>query len=109
MEGIYCHIHDMKCLKGNCGDGEYPKRCQCGGLIHAELDNETREGKSDLVLFCDHCGNDFEIDELDDRLNKRIKKLETAMCEIADYVPANVTPSEAIGYIQDIVDKAMGG
>jgi len=42
-EGLYRHIiGDKDCNKGWCGNGMgYPKRCSCGGLIHADFGDEN--------------------------------------------------------------------
>lgn len=61
--GVYFHkIGDWHCVQGWCmgGDGVYPKRCVCGGLVHAEFDDEvvTEEGTEILLKAkCDQCGS----------------------------------------------------
>jgi hypothetical protein len=43
----------------NGGNGGYPKRCKCGGLIHAAFGDEHYEGYW-LYEKCDQCGSDHE-------------------------------------------------
>lgn len=35
--------------------GEYPKPCECGGLVHAEFDEYEDNGDIRLRVKCDHC------------------------------------------------------
>jgi hypothetical protein len=53
-----------KHLKGSiecdtCWSG-YPKRCTCGGLVHASFGDENADCDYWLYERCDMCGDDFE-------------------------------------------------
>ena len=41
-----------------CWSG-YPKRCECGGLVHAEFGDENYGGDYWLLRKCDSCGDDY--------------------------------------------------
>ena len=54
-------IGNTECHEGWCGysDG-YPKRCVCGGLIHADIGGVNNEFAYWLDEKCDRCGDMFE-------------------------------------------------
>jgi len=41
-----------------CWDG-YPKKCLCGGLIHAQFGDEDSDCNYWLYQDCDKCGSDY--------------------------------------------------
>ena len=43
----------------DCWD-DYPKRCECGGLIHAEFGDYTSHDSYYLERECDLCGDHYE-------------------------------------------------
>jgi len=43
-----------------CGIDGYPKRCKCGGLIHADFGDENEDCEYWLYEKCDRCGGNFE-------------------------------------------------
>ena len=45
------------CVEGWCGCWEYPRKCDCGGLIHADYEDESYDGDIVLITKCDKCGN----------------------------------------------------
>jgi len=57
-EGRYEHkVGDKDCYEGWCG-GEYPKACECGGLIHADFGDEDSDCNYWLFKKCDRCGDE---------------------------------------------------
>lgn len=63
-EGIYSHVvGDKDCPEGWCGGFEYPIKCECGGLIHADFGDEDWDGDYWLYRKCDKCGDDYEEKE----------------------------------------------
>ena len=44
----------------NCWDG-WPKRCSCGGWVHAVFGDENYDGDYWLEKWCDKCGGDFSV------------------------------------------------
>jgi hypothetical protein len=55
-ESIYQHaVGDVACAESYCG-GNYPKPCECGGLIHADFGDENWDGDYWLYTKCDRCG-----------------------------------------------------
>lgn len=53
----YEHIRGNKeCTEGWCSSSEYPKECECGGLIHADFGDENADGDYWLYTKCDKCG-----------------------------------------------------
>ena len=59
-EGIYFHIvGNEDCQEGWCGV-LYPKKCVCGGLIHADFGEENYDGDYWLYEKCDRCGKEYE-------------------------------------------------
>jgi hypothetical protein len=44
--------------------GSYPKPCECGGLVHAEFEDESLHADGDVSVIlryaCDRCGEDWE-------------------------------------------------
>ena len=48
-------IGNPDCEKGWCGNG-YPKKCDCGGLIHADFGDEDSDCNYWLYTKCDKCG-----------------------------------------------------
>jgi hypothetical protein len=54
-------IGNEKCTGGWCGViSRYPKKCVCGGLIHADFGDEDYDCNYWLYEKCDKCGKDFE-------------------------------------------------
>jgi len=42
----------------------YPKKCECGGLVHASFGDEDADGDYWLYRKCDKCGEpDLEVDD----------------------------------------------
>ena len=64
-EDIYHHIiGNESCIEGWCDEGfHYPKRCKCGGLIHADFGDEDYDMNYWLYEKCDRCGMDFEEED----------------------------------------------
>jgi hypothetical protein len=60
-EGRYDHvIGDEHCNEGWCNGGDdFPYRCECGGLIHADFGDEEYSGDYWLYEKCDKCGERF--------------------------------------------------
>lgn len=56
-EGLYQHeIGNAECDQGWCDSGDrFPKKCDCGGLIHADFGDEMEDGYY-LIKKCDLCG-----------------------------------------------------
>lgn len=54
----YEHITgNINCEEGWCGGSSgYPKKCECGGLIHADFGDEDCNGEYWLYTKCDRCG-----------------------------------------------------
>ncbi len=51
------HIRgNEECTEGWCGNQGYPKRCGCGGLVHADFGDEDFDGDYWLYTKCDKCG-----------------------------------------------------
>ena len=53
-------IGNKKC--DMCWGDEYPKKCECGGLIHAEFGDEDKDDNYWLYVKCDKCGEE-DIEE----------------------------------------------
>ncbi len=51
---------DEKC--DGCWGETWPRRCDCGGLIHAEL-FEADWDNDDLTIQCELCGEDCEEEQ----------------------------------------------
>lgn len=54
-------LNDYKC--GGCWPG-FPKRCECGGLVHAQFEDEIWTGEDEIVILkrkCDSCGDDQDV------------------------------------------------
>lgn len=49
-------IGNYNCEIGWCGTDGYPKKCSCGGLIHAEFGDDNWDGDYWLYTKCDRCG-----------------------------------------------------
>jgi hypothetical protein len=49
-------VGDRKCVE--CW-ANYPKKCVCQGLIHAQFVKEAWEGLN-LVFSCDNCGDQYK-------------------------------------------------
>ena len=47
-------VGEESCKTGWCGGWGYPKPCKCGGLIHAEFDDESDDNVY-LLYKCDRC------------------------------------------------------
>lgn len=50
-------VGDFDCKQGWCGDSinGYPRKCDCGGLVHAEFGDEDWDGDYWLITKCDTC------------------------------------------------------
>ena len=61
-EGLYEHeIGYEKCQEGWCDGGwGYPRKCDCGGLIHADFGDEDWDCNYWLHTKCDKCGDTLE-------------------------------------------------
>ena len=61
-ERIYKHkVGDEKCQEGWCDGGDrWPKRCKCGGLVHADFGDENSDGDYWLYRKCDRCDDAYE-------------------------------------------------
>jgi hypothetical protein len=58
-EGLYKHIvGNENCTEGWCASLEYPKKCKCGGLIHADFGDEDSDCNYWLYTKCDKCGEE---------------------------------------------------
>ena len=54
-EHVVC---DEKCNVEWCDGGTtYPKKCKCGGLIHAEFGDEDSDCNYYIIMKCDTCGD----------------------------------------------------
>lgn len=52
----YNHIvGNNECTEGWCGS-DYPKNCECGGLIHADFGDENLDCDYWVHEKCDKCG-----------------------------------------------------
>ena len=60
LEGVEHVIGDDTCRQDWCNTINYPKRCECGGLIHAAYIDEDYEGNLHLKTECDICGEPDE-------------------------------------------------
>ena len=50
-------VGNKECVEGYCNGGfSYPKKCECGGLIHADFGDEYFDGDYWLFTKCDKCG-----------------------------------------------------
>lgn len=49
-------VGNEKCTEGWCSSFDYPKKCGCGGLIHADFGDESADGDYWLYTMCDKCG-----------------------------------------------------
>lgn len=47
----------------NCWTKEFPKRCECGGLIHQDFGDESFDGEYFCRYACDNCGFDYGLAE----------------------------------------------
>lgn len=60
-------VGDETCDAGWCnghqGSYDYPRRCQCGGLIHADFGDENSDGDYWLFERCDRCGDIYRFVE----------------------------------------------
>ena len=45
-----------------CWSG-YPKKCECGGVVHAEFGDEDQDSDYWLSYACDKCGYDYKEEE----------------------------------------------
>lgn len=71
-EGIWEHtVGDVGCIGGWCQPSTgYPRRCPCGGLIHADFGDEEVSGEDEsfwLHTKCDQCGLSEGMASLRDR------------------------------------------
>jgi len=57
-EHLYTHVRGCKTCK-ECWPG-FPRLCACGGLIHAEFEEEYGDGYS-LAFHCEKCGDDYDF------------------------------------------------
>lgn len=60
-------VDNIQCDVGWCDAGGhfgFPKKCVCGGLIHAEFEDESLGGEDGETIHlsqgCDQCGEDYE-------------------------------------------------
>ena len=51
------------CIADWCGYGDYPKQCECGGLLHAELYAIVNLVNTYLRIVCDKCGKEEVVNE----------------------------------------------
>lgn len=49
-------VGNTSCQKGWCGCWGYPKPCACGGLVHAEYEDEDYDNVY-LNYKCDRCNS----------------------------------------------------
>lgn len=49
-------VGNPNCGHGWCGGTSYPKKCECGGLIHANFGDEDMDCNYWLYTMCDKCG-----------------------------------------------------
>ena len=57
-EFVFDHVENDEHCDG-CWSG-YPRKCECGGLIHAEFGDENYDMDYYLIYYCDKCGYDYE-------------------------------------------------
>ncbi len=57
IDGIKHEVGNKECSK--CWSG-FPKKCKCGGLIHAEFGDESYDGYW-LYKKCDKCNDDWRF------------------------------------------------
>ena len=55
IDGGLHEIGNKDCQEGWCST-DYPKPCECGGLIHAEFGDEDFDCNFTLFTKCDKCG-----------------------------------------------------
>lgn len=53
IDGVKHKVGDKEC--GECWT-DYPTKCDCGGLIHAEFGDENYDCDYWLYTKCDKCG-----------------------------------------------------
>ena len=69
IDGDDHRIGDDGCQECWCG---YPKKCVCGGLVHAAFGDENSDGDYWLYKKCDQCGGDYEeVDQSIQRYEER--------------------------------------
>lgn len=56
IDGNRHKIGESECPQ--CWSG-YPKKCTCGGLVHAEFGDENWEGDYWIYKECDKCGKNY--------------------------------------------------
>jgi len=49
-------VGNENCEEGWCERDTYPKKCKCGGLIHADFGDENSDCNYWLYTECDKCG-----------------------------------------------------
>ena len=60
-EGLYKHeIGNEECSEGWCACDGWPKKCKCGGIIHADFGDEDYDYNYWLHIKCDICGENYE-------------------------------------------------
>lgn len=47
--------HCDECVKG------YPRRCECGALIHAQFLKEDWQKVTTLAVLCENCGDKYKF------------------------------------------------
>ena len=57
----YKHILDSKGTCEDCWSDQFPMKCKCGGLIHAEFFDTDIEDNYTLAYQCDTCGDEYEF------------------------------------------------
>ena len=62
-EGLYQHeIGNKNCNEGWCNEGiDFPCKCRCGGLIHADFGDEDSTGDYWIHKKCDRCGENYQF------------------------------------------------
>lgn len=61
-EGLYQHeIGNKNCQEGWCNGIDFPKKCECGGLIHADFGDEDSDCNYWLYKKCDKCRDNYVL------------------------------------------------
>jgi recombinational DNA repair protein (RecF pathway) len=82
------------------------KCSRCGGEIYPNT-IVTHTGEFVQHRYFDACV--FNLESQKDLMQSKIKKLEAALREIKEYIPANVFPTDAVFHVVWIVDDALKG
>lgn len=63
-EGICQHeVGNENCKQGWCGGYNFPRKCKCGGLVHADFGDDDYDCEYWRYRKCDKCGDEFEEEE----------------------------------------------